>query len=107
MLWQLPTVVTVCQQPSFQLEPLHLYTPAEESRVASSNACCRASVRVSGIQILGFGNCSLTLRVAESGHSSEFVEIGVAGHILDDDVVIGIFNGLGFVRLNVAFGRDG
>ena len=42
------------------------------------------------------------LRATESGHSGEFVEVGVVGHILDDEVVIGIFNGLGFVRLDVA-----
>jgi hypothetical protein len=57
---------------------------------------------VSGIQKLGFGNCDLMLQGAESGHSGEFVEVGVVGHILDDEVVIGIFNGLGFVRLDVA-----
>ena len=56
--------------------------------------------------MLGFGNCGLMLRAAESGHSSEFVEVGVAGHILDDDVVIGVSNGLGFVRHNVAFGLE-
>ena len=97
MLWHLPPVAP------FQLEPLHMYTPAKGSRVTSSNTCCRASVRVSGIQKLGFGNCGLMLRAAESGHSGEFVEVGVAGHILDNDVVIGISNGLGFVRFNVAF----
>jgi hypothetical protein len=72
----------------------------------TSNACCRASVCVSGIQMLGFGKCGHMLRAAESGHSGEFVEVGVASHILDDDVVIGTSNGLGFVRLNVALQRE-
>jgi hypothetical protein len=58
---------------------------------------------VSGIQKLGFDNCDLMLRAAESGHSSEFVKVSVAGHILDDNVVIGISNGLGLARLNVTF----
>jgi hypothetical protein len=40
------------------------------------------------------------------GSIGEFVELGEAGHILDDDVAIGISKGLGFVRLNVAFGRE-
>jgi hypothetical protein len=44
--------------------------------------------------------------VQSTRHSGEFVEVGVAAHILDDDVVIGISNGLGFVRLNVAFERE-
>jgi hypothetical protein len=63
---------------------------------------------VSSIQKLklGFGSCGLMLRATESGHSGEFVEVDVAGDILDDDVVIGISSGLGFVRLNVAFQRE-
>ena len=61
---------------------------------------------MSSIQKLGFGSCGLMLRAAESGHSGEFVEVDVAGDIPDGDVVIGISNGLGFVRLNVAFQRE-
>lgn len=55
---------------------------------------------------LALANAASCSGAAESGHSGEFVEVGVASHILDDDVVIGTSNGLGFVRLNVALQRE-
>jgi hypothetical protein len=55
---------------------------------------------------LALANAASCSGAAESGHSGEFVEVGVVSHILDDDVVIGTSNGLGFVRLNVALQRE-